>query len=209
MAEYTLTNSAAVVDASIQKVANATTTPSSGSPLMVTSGGVKAYVDTQDNALEAQILAIESRLETKSTGVSFERVAEFSTSSESYQTVPLSVKGQPDYFTNNGNNTFTILEGNYLMWFSFNWKTQLDNYPSANQLHLQLTTLSGMANFAGIGVFEDNRSEYSATIKTTLLDANFNNINQTTTFALQIKDDADGGNWSVYVKDVTLTILKV
>ena len=57
MAEYTLTNSAAVVDASIQKVANADTTPSSGSPLMVTSGGVKSYVDTADTALEAQILA--------------------------------------------------------------------------------------------------------------------------------------------------------
>tara|TARA_R110000782_G_scaffold264641_1_gene357911 strand:- start:347 stop:946 length:600 start_codon:yes stop_codon:yes gene_type:complete len=46
MAEYTLTNSAAVVDASIQKVANATTTPLDGNPNMVTSGGVKAYVDT-------------------------------------------------------------------------------------------------------------------------------------------------------------------
>ena len=51
MAEYTLTNSAAVVDASIQKVANATTTPTDGSPLMVTSGGVKAYVDTQIGAI--------------------------------------------------------------------------------------------------------------------------------------------------------------
>jgi effector-binding domain-containing protein len=47
MGEYTLSNSAAVVDASIQKVAGATTTPIDGSPLMVTSGGVKAYVDTQ------------------------------------------------------------------------------------------------------------------------------------------------------------------
>jgi len=47
MAEYTLTNTAAVVDASIQKVAGANTTPTDGSPLMVTSGGVKAYVDTE------------------------------------------------------------------------------------------------------------------------------------------------------------------
>jgi hypothetical protein len=57
MAEYTLTNTAAVVDASIQKVANADTTPTDSSPNMVTSGGVKAYVDTQDTALETQILA--------------------------------------------------------------------------------------------------------------------------------------------------------
>ena len=60
MAEYTLTNTAAVVDASIQKVANATTTPTDSSPLMVTSGGVKAYVDAQDTALETSIVAIEA-----------------------------------------------------------------------------------------------------------------------------------------------------
>jgi hypothetical protein len=57
MAEYTLTNSAAVVDASIQKVANADTTPVDASPNMITSGGVKAYVDAQDTTLEAQVLA--------------------------------------------------------------------------------------------------------------------------------------------------------
>ena len=51
MAEYTLTNTAAVVDASIQKVANATTSPLDGSPLMVTSGGVKAYVDDQISSI--------------------------------------------------------------------------------------------------------------------------------------------------------------
>ena len=51
MAEYTLTNTAAVVDASIQKVANATTTPLDDNPNMVTSGGVKAYVDTQVSAI--------------------------------------------------------------------------------------------------------------------------------------------------------------
>ena len=51
MGEYTLSNSAAVVDASIQKVAGADTTPRDISPLMVTSGGVKAYVDTQISAI--------------------------------------------------------------------------------------------------------------------------------------------------------------
>jgi hypothetical protein len=55
MGEYTLSNSAAVVDASIQKVAGATTTPIDGSPLMVTSGGVKAYVDTAVTSLNTTV----------------------------------------------------------------------------------------------------------------------------------------------------------
>ena len=62
MGEYTLTNSAAVVDASIQKVANATTTPTDSSPLMVTSGGVKAYVDTEVSALG--VAALETKVDT-------------------------------------------------------------------------------------------------------------------------------------------------
>jgi len=62
MGEYTLANTAAVIDASIQKVAGADTTPKDISPLMVTSGGVKAYVDTQDTALETQINNLESEV---------------------------------------------------------------------------------------------------------------------------------------------------
>ena len=207
MAEYTLTNSAAVVDASIQKVAGADTTPSSGSPLMVTSGGVKAYVDTQDTALEAQILAIESEIQNTTTAVSLERAAEFRTSSESYQTVPLSAVGQPDYFTDNGNNTFTILAGNYLMWFSFLWKTEYTYY----SIELQLTTLSGMADFAGIGVFKDSSSQHNTynNFKTQLLDATFRSVDQPTTFALQIRDDPYASSYDVYIRDATLTILKV
>tara|TARA_R110000772_G_scaffold57632_3_gene130362 strand:- start:184 stop:792 length:609 start_codon:yes stop_codon:yes gene_type:complete len=60
MAEYTLTNSAAVVDASIQKVANATTTPTDGSPLMVTSGGVKNYVDTALGVFDGKTITTEA-----------------------------------------------------------------------------------------------------------------------------------------------------
>jgi len=62
MAEYTLTNTAAVVDASIQKVANANTTPIDGSPSMVTSGGVKAYVDAQDTAIDSRVTTLESEV---------------------------------------------------------------------------------------------------------------------------------------------------
>jgi len=47
MSTFTLTNSAADIDSALQKVVSATTTPTDLSPLMVTSGGVKAYVDTE------------------------------------------------------------------------------------------------------------------------------------------------------------------
>ena len=57
MSTYTLNNSATDIDDALQKVVAVTTTPLDGNPNMVTSGGVKAYVDTQDTALETQILA--------------------------------------------------------------------------------------------------------------------------------------------------------
>lgn len=45
MSEYTLSNSAAVIDAAISSVAGADAAPTAGSQNMVTSGGVKTYVD--------------------------------------------------------------------------------------------------------------------------------------------------------------------
>ena len=51
MSTYTLNNSAGDIDSALQKVVAATTTPTDGSPLMVTSGGVKAYVDTEISAI--------------------------------------------------------------------------------------------------------------------------------------------------------------
>jgi hypothetical protein len=157
----------------------------------------KEYVDT----------AIESQLENTTTAVSLTRAAEFKTSSESYQDVPLSASGQPDYFTDNGDDTFTILEGNYLMWFSFLWKTEYTYW----SLELKLTTVSGMADFAGIGVFKDASSQHDtySTFKTQLLDAAFRYVDQPTTFALQIRDEAYAGSYDANIKDVTLTILKV
>jgi hypothetical protein len=73
MGEYTLSNSAAVVDASIQKVAGATTTPIDGSPLMVTSGGVKAYVDTQitNNPVTATLTTEVAELSSSTTLTTF------------------------------------------------------------------------------------------------------------------------------------------
>ena len=64
MGEYTLSNSAAVVDASIQKVAGADTTPTNLSPLMVTSGGVKAYVDTAVTPLNTDVSELETKVDT-------------------------------------------------------------------------------------------------------------------------------------------------
>ena len=47
MAEYTLSNSAAIIDSAITRVASADDTPVANSQNMVTSAGVKTYVDTQ------------------------------------------------------------------------------------------------------------------------------------------------------------------
>ena len=45
MGNYTLSNSAAVIDSAITRVASADTTPTANSQSMVTSGGVKAALD--------------------------------------------------------------------------------------------------------------------------------------------------------------------
>ena len=64
MPTYTLNNTATDIDSALQKVVGATTTPLDQNPNMVTSGGVKAYVDTQDTALETSISTIQSELDT-------------------------------------------------------------------------------------------------------------------------------------------------
>jgi len=60
MSTYTLNNSAGDIDDALQKVVAVTTTPLDGNPNMVTSGGVKAYVDAQDTALETQVNNLSS-----------------------------------------------------------------------------------------------------------------------------------------------------
>jgi hypothetical protein len=62
MPEYTLSNSAAVIDAAISSVAGADNTPTASSQNMVTSGGVKNYVDTEASALDTRIDGVESNL---------------------------------------------------------------------------------------------------------------------------------------------------
>jgi len=55
MSEYTLSNSAAIIDSAITRVASADTEPTAGSENMVTSKGVKEYVDGGVTALEGKI----------------------------------------------------------------------------------------------------------------------------------------------------------
>jgi hypothetical protein len=55
MSNFILNNTAEEVNSSIVKVANATTSPLDNNPNMVTSGGVKAYVDTAVTALSTAI----------------------------------------------------------------------------------------------------------------------------------------------------------
>lgn len=51
MATYTLTNTAKEIDGAVQAVTNADTAPQSNSSNMVTSGGVKDYVDTKVSSI--------------------------------------------------------------------------------------------------------------------------------------------------------------
>jgi hypothetical protein len=60
MPEYTLSNSAAVIDAAISSVVGADNTPTATSQNMVTSGGVKNYVDTKVDALDFRIDGVEA-----------------------------------------------------------------------------------------------------------------------------------------------------
>lgn len=121
MAEYTLTNTAAVVDASIQKVANADTTPIDSSPNMVTSGGVKAFVDAADTALEAQILANTQAIVTSSVKTAKLTAADGSVggTSTSSTTIPLAVISDPDLLVSVTNGVVSLPNaGTYFVGFS-------------------------------------------------------------------------------------------
>ena len=121
MAEYTLTNSAAVVDASIQKVANANTTPTDLSPLMVTSGGVKAYVDAQDTALETQILANTAAIAGSGVKTAKLTAADGSLGGGSSKsaTISLAVVSDPDSLVSVTNGVVSLPNaGTYFVGFS-------------------------------------------------------------------------------------------
>ena len=59
MNDYTLSNSAGVIDSAITRVASADTQPTSNSANMVTSGGVKQYVDDQITTRQAPLTPLQ------------------------------------------------------------------------------------------------------------------------------------------------------
>ena len=60
MPSYTLTNNASDIDSALSRVVAAETVPSTGSQNMVTSGGVKNYVDTEVAGLDSRVTTAES-----------------------------------------------------------------------------------------------------------------------------------------------------
>jgi len=60
MSNFILNNTAEEVNSAIGKVAGADNTPTDISPLMVTSGGVKAYVDSQVSAVDSRVTAAQA-----------------------------------------------------------------------------------------------------------------------------------------------------
>tara|TARA_R110000772_G_scaffold57632_3_gene130363 strand:- start:798 stop:1421 length:624 start_codon:yes stop_codon:yes gene_type:complete len=113
MATFTLTNSAGDIDSALQKVVSATTTPTDGSPLMVTSGGVKAYVDTQDTVLETSIVAVEAdvaALQAKVNSLNtFATLTLPTTAYSDSRTVTGWVESDPNGYINyNNNGTFSL-----------------------------------------------------------------------------------------------------
>jgi len=117
MSTYTLNNTATDIDSALQKVVAVTTTPVDGNPNMVTSGGVKAYVDTQDTALETSIVAVEADVAAlQATVNSLNTFATLTLPTTSYsdtRTVTGWVESDPNGYINfNGTNTFSLYINN-------------------------------------------------------------------------------------------------
>jgi hypothetical protein len=120
MATYTLNNSAGDIDDALQKVVAVTTTPLDGNPNMVTSGGVKAYVDTQDTALEAQILANTAAIAGNAgSGVKTAKLTAPDRNSSSDFTFPFTVSSDPDSLVSVTNGVVSLPNaGTYFVGFS-------------------------------------------------------------------------------------------
>jgi hypothetical protein len=112
MATYTLNNSAVDIDSALQKVVGANTTPTDLSPLMVTSGGVKAYVDAQDTALETSIVAVEADVAAlQATVNSLDTFATLTLPTTSYsdsRNVSGWVESDPNGYINFNGTTFSL-----------------------------------------------------------------------------------------------------
>jgi hypothetical protein len=113
MPSYTLTNNASDIDSALSRVVAAETVPSTASQNMVTSGGVKNYVDTEVSALETSIVAVETDVAAlQATVNSLNTFATLTLPTTSYsdsRTVTGWVESDPNGYINyNSNGTFSL-----------------------------------------------------------------------------------------------------
>jgi hypothetical protein len=113
MPEYTLSNSAAVIDAAISSVAGADNTPTATSQNMVTSGGVKNYVDTAIAGVDTDTSVIEADIAALQTTVnSFFPSATLTLPTTTYYSSTVVtgwVESDPNGFINfTGSSTFSL-----------------------------------------------------------------------------------------------------
>jgi len=213
MSEYTLSNSAAVIDAAISSVAGADNTPTASSQNMVTSGGVRNYVDTaiagvdvDTSAIEADVLALQAG---KTAGAVVTRTAEFFVNSEAYETIPLSVSKQNDFLSASGND-ITITAGHYLMWHKFEWKSVGSGYSDWYRPQININVLSGDSNFFGSTANPFFPASGNPNWQTAVrLTAFYNYVSSDTTFRMQLRDDPYSGTNTQYIRNLSWLFLKV
>ncbi len=173
MSEYTLSNSAAVIDAAISSVAGADATPTAGSQNMVTSGGVKTYVDgavgvfagktitTEATGIEntdndtsiptsaAVVDYVSSKVSLSAYGGSSVGVVS-RTASTNQAPVPLTTTTLSGDITTNGTSFTLSKSGLYLVAYS-----------------VDLSTNSGSTSYAALFKFANIESVVSGTIQVT------------------------------------------
>jgi len=211
MPSYTLTNNASDIDSAISRVVAAEAVPSAGSQNMITSGGVKNYVDTviagvdtDTSVIEADVIALQAG---KTAGAVVTRTSQFSANSESYQTIPLSVSRQNDFLSASGND-ITITAGHYLMWHKFEWRSQYAGTTARPQININV--LSGDSNFFGsmANPFFP-ASGYMQWQYAVRLSAFYNYVSSDTTFRMQLRDDPEYDTRGHYIKNLSWLFLKV
>jgi hypothetical protein len=97
MPSYTLTNNASDIDSALSRVVAAETVPSTASQNMVTSGGVKNYVDTEVSALDTRLTTAESGITALQAGLKVARYSRAAlTSYTSTSVIQLTEDSDPD-----------------------------------------------------------------------------------------------------------------
>ena len=130
MSTYTLNNSAEDIDNALQKVVAVTTSPLDNNPNMVTSGGVKAYVDAQDTALETQVLANTANIAAIGSGIKTAKLTVPDSNTTNYDyTFPFTVSSDPDSLVSVNNGVVSLPNaGTYFVGFSGRFSSHLYNY---------------------------------------------------------------------------------